>query len=363
MSIWLTVLGITILLGVTLDVLITTLTVGGGGPITSRLSARIWIIALKIHRHFPNHRFLALIGMSLLVLMTLLWFALTWLGWTLLFVSGEGAVITSPNLVPASFWERVYFVGYTLSTLGQGSYQPQGEPWQIATAIASINGFFLVTLTFAYLLPIVSAASQKRSYATYIASLGGTADEILIRAWNGENFGQFDQHLIALSVMLTELGESHLNYPILHYFHSIERYRAMTLSLVALDDALTLLQYGIPRSHQPDPAAVRSVRRASAAFLATLKSAYLNPTDENPPLPALELVRLEGIPTVNDSQFQQATQHLEQRRRILLELIRNDGWTWDAIASTRTTSRASNLDDHSALDDVVYMAVDQFPKV
>lgn len=358
----LNVLGVIILLAVTLDVLVTILTVGGGGPITSRLSAGIWAIALKVHHRYPNHRILGIIGLSLLVIMTLLWFALTWLGWMLLFMSDEGAVITASELVPANFWERVYFVGYTLSTLGQGNYQPQGQTWQIATAIASMNGFFLVTLTFAYLLPVVSAASEKRSCATYIASLGGTADEIVTRAWNGEDFGQFDQHLIALSGMLTQLGESHLTYPILHYFHSIERYRSMALSLVALDDALTLLQYGIPRKHQPDPAALRSVRRASAAFLATLKSAYLNPTEEIPPLPVLELVRLEGIPTVGDSQFQQASQHLEERRRVLLELVRNDGWTWDAIASTRTTSRASHLDDHSALDNVVYMGADRFPK-
>ncbi|MDY7022426.1 MAG: potassium channel family protein, partial [Cyanobacteriota bacterium] len=328
MSIGLSVLGIIILLGVTLDIWITTLTVGGGGPITSRLSSVLWKIALKIHRRYPNHRALATVGLSLLVLMTLLWFALTWLGWTLVFLSGPGAVITASGLVPASFWERVYFVGYTLSTLGQGNYQPQGSVWQMATVLASLNGFFMVTLIFAYLIPVVSAASDKRSCATYISSLGGTADEIVMRAWNGQNFGQFDQHLIALSGMLTRMGENHLTYPVLHYFHSIERSRSMALSLVALDDALTLLQYGIPRHCQPDPAALRSVRRSSSAFLATLKSAYLDPTDEDPPLPALALVRLEDIPTLSDSQFQAATEHLEGRRRILLELIQNEGWRW-----------------------------------
>ncbi|MEL7037247.1 MAG: hypothetical protein AAFO04_16725 [Cyanobacteria bacterium J06592_8] len=56
MSIGLSVLGIIILLGVTLDIWITTLTVGGGRPITSRFSAQLWTIALKIYRHRPNHR-------------------------------------------------------------------------------------------------------------------------------------------------------------------------------------------------------------------------------------------------------------------------------------------------------------------
>ncbi len=152
--------------------------------------------------------------------------------------------------------------------------------------------------------------------------------------------------------MLTQLGESHLTYPILHYFHSIERARSMPLSIVALDDALTLLQYGVKPDSRPDPAALGAIRRANAAFLKTLKSAYLEAANHDPPLPSLELLRVHGIPTVSESEFKQATKHITQRRRVLLALVRDDGWTWDAIASTQTTSRASSLDDHTIIDHV-----------
>ncbi len=36
-----------------------------------------------------------------------------------------------------------------------------------------------------------------------------------------------------------------------------------------------------------------------------------------------------------------------------MALIKNDGWTWDAIASSRTTNRATNLDDETQMNDLV----------
>ena len=352
MTTLLIIVGIIILTIVTIDVLITTLTVGGGGPITSRFSSGIWWIVLQIHHRKSSHRLLSTTGLVLLAGIALAWYLLTWVGWTFLFCAENSAVVNASSKIPADIWERIYFVGYTVSTLGMGDYQAQGRIWQIATAISSASGFFLVTLSIAYLLPIVSAASEKRAFATYLSSLGGTADEILGRAWNGHNFGELSSHLSSLTPTLTQQGEKHLAYPILHYFHSVERARSLSLSLVALDEALTLLQYGIPKKYQPEPAALGAARRASAAFLKTLKSAYLEPASRNPELPSLELLRSKGIPTVSDEEFWRRTKVITKRRRFLLALVENDGWTWDAICSTLTTNRASSLDDETLIDDV-----------
>ncbi|MGF1674964.1 MAG: ion channel [Rivularia sp. (in: cyanobacteria)] len=352
MPILLNILGLLTLTVVTIDVLVTTLTVGGGGPITSRISSGIWWIVLQIHQRKSNHRLLSITGLVLLSGIALLWYILTWVGWTLIFSSENSAVVNASSKIPADTWERIYFVGYTISTLGMGDYQAQGRIWQIATAIASTSGFFLVTLSIAYLLPIVSAASEKRAFAIYVASLGGTADEILIRAWNGHNFGDLSQHLSSLTPTLTQQGEKHLAYPVLHYFHSVERARSLALSIIALDEALTLLQYAIPDKYQPEPAVLGSVRRASAAFLKTLKSAYLEPATYNPQLPSLELLRNKGIPTVSDEEFFTRIKIITKRRRLLLALAENDGWNWDAIASSITTNRATSLDDETLIDDV-----------
>lgn len=353
MSTILIILGIVILGYTTFDVLVTTLTVGGGGPITSRISSGIWWLVLKIHHKKTSHRLLSITGLVLLAGIALAWYILTWIGWTLVFCAENSAVVNASSKIPADTWERIYFVGYNISTLGMGDYQAQGIVWQLTTAISSASGFFLVTLSIAYLLPIVSAASEKRAFATYISSLGGTADEILIRAWNGQGFGELSSHLSSLTPTLTQQGEKHLAYPVLHYFHSVERARSLSLSLIALDEALTLLQYGIPDKYQPEPAALGAARRASAAFLKTLKSAYLEPANYNPQLPSLELLRNKGIPTVSDEEFWERTKIITKRRRILLALAENDGWTWDAICSSLTTNRANSLDDETMIDDVM----------
>lgn len=353
MSNILAIIGIVILIYTTFDVLVTTLTVGGGGPITSRISSGIWWLVLQIHQKKSSHRLLSITGLVLLTGIALAWYLLTWVGWTFIFCAENSAVVNASSKIPADTWERIYFVGYNISTLGMGDYQAQGIVWQITTAISSASGFFLVTLSIAYLLPIVSAASEKRAFATYISSLGGTADEILSRAWNGQDFGELSSHLSSLTPTLTEQGEKHLAYPVLHYFHSVERARSLPLSLIALDEALTLLQYGIPQKYQPEPSVLGPVRRASAAFLKTLKSAYLEPASHNPQFPSLEMLRNKGIPTVSDEEFWENTKIITKRRRFLLALAENDGWTWDAICSTLTTNRASSLDDETLIDDVM----------
>ena len=350
MSVFLLVLGLFILAVISSDVLVTTLTLRGGGFLTDRFSSWLWHGATKIHRYHTNHRLLAAIGLLLVLGMAFLWYFMTWVAWSLIFNSFQDAIINSSNSEPASVWGRIYFTAYTLTTLGRGDYQPQTTFWHLLTGLAAANGFFLVTLSIAYLFPVVSAAIQKRSLAMYISSLGGTGDTILTNTWNGKDFGNLDQHLIALAPLIIGLSEQHLAYPVLHYFHTRERSRCLPLSLAALDEAMTLLQYAIPPNNRPDPAALNTARRACAAFIKTLKSDYIVPADSEPPLIPLQLLRERGIPIVSDRNFVLATGHLNKRRRLLLSLVRNDGWTWDAVASSITTNRATNLDDESILD-------------
>lgn len=342
--------GLLILIFVMFDVLVTTLTTNGAGSISGRLSYGLWWIALRIHRRHSNHRLLTVTGWIILMGTPLVWICLAWIGWAILFCGGDTAVVNSESDLPASIWERIYFTGYTLSTLGVGDYQAQGAIWQLATALASANGFFLFTLAIAYLLPVIAAVVLKRQIALYISALGGTPDDLLNRAWNGKDFGQLSQHLIVLTPMLTGMVESYLAYPILNYVHTPERSKSFVLSVVTLDEALTLLYYGVEKSCRPDKAALNPLRRASSAFLKTLKSAYVEPASENPTLPPLALLRDQGIPVVSDQEFLEATKHFILRRKLLLALVKHDGWNWDSVSSTATTNRASSLDDETAIE-------------
>ncbi|MGB2926324.1 MAG: ion channel [Limnothrix sp.] len=351
MSVLLLILGFVCLITVTSDILVTTLTVRGGGFLTNRVSSWLWHQATLIHRYKKsNHRLLEVMGLWLIIGMAISWYVLTWGAWSLIFCSFQDAIINSSDQAPASIWGRIYFTAYTMTTLGRGDYLPSHTIWHLLTAIASANGFFLFTLSITYLFPIVSAASQKHSLAVYITSLGGTADEILSRAWNGKDFGNLDQHLINLTPQIIDLAEKHLTYPVLHYFHTSTRVRCLPLSIVALDEALTLLKYAVPPEHIPDAATMNAVRRANTVFLKTLKSIYLEPNDDEPPIFPLSLLTIHAIPTVDNSDFVEETEQIHRRRKLLLALVENDGWSWGAIASSDTTNRGLGLDDKDTID-------------
>ena len=353
MSIFLLIAGFSLLFLTSADVLVTTLTVKGGGFLTNRVSAWIWHSAAKIHSHHTNHRLLGGTGLLLILGIALIWYLFTWVAWSLIFCSFSEAIINSSNGEPASIWGRICFVAYTITTLGRGDYQPSSTIWHLLTGLAAANGFFLVTLSIAYLFPVVSAATEKRILATYISCLGGTADEIIVKAWNGKDFGNLDQHLINLTPLIIGLGEKHLTYPVLHYFHTPLRSRCLPLSIVALDEAMSLLQYAIPLKHRPDSGALIPARRSCAAFLTTLKSDYIKPSRREPPLIPLKLLRNKGIPTVDDETYIKAFKQIGKRRKLLLALVKNDGWTWDAAASSLTTNRAKSLDDDLIVEDLI----------
>ena len=353
MSALLLIIGLVLLAVISSDVLVTTLTLRGGGFLTDRLSSWLWHGATKMHRRNANHRLLATIGLLLVLGMAFLWYLMTWVAWSLIFNSFSEAIVNSSDKAPASIWGRIYFTIYTLTTLGRGDYVPQTTFWHLLTGLASANGFFLVTLSIAYLFPVVSAAIQKRSLAIHVSTLGGTGDEILVNAWNGKDFGNLDQHLINLTPLIIGLSEQHLAYPVLHYFHTRERSRSLPLSLAALDEAMTLLQYAVPPEHRPDAASLNPARRACSAFLKTLKSDYIEPENYEPSLIPLKLLERHGIPTVGDRAFKQNIKHVSTRRKLLLALVRNDGWSWDAIASSLTTNRATSLDDETIIDSVI----------
>ena len=352
MSVLLLILGFVLLAVASSDVLITTLTVRGGGFLTNRFSSWLWHGATKLHRHNTNHRLLAGAGLLLILGMALIWYLCTWAAWSLIFCSFSNAIVNSSNNEPASIWGRIYFVAYTITTLGRGDYQPSNTIWHLLTGLAAANGFFLVTLSIAYLFPVVSAATEKRTLAVYISCLGGSADEILTKAWNGKDFGNLDQHLINLTSLIVNLGEKHLTYPVLHYFHTPWRSRCLPLSIVVLDEAMSLMQYAVPLEIRPDPAVLFPARRSCAAFLSTLKSDYIKPSPQAPPSIPLELLRQKGIPTFEDLTYLKAIQQIDKRRKLLLALVENDGWSWDAAASSLTTNRAKSLDDDEIVEDL-----------
>lgn len=320
----------------------------GGGPLTNRVTALVWRVVLAVHRRRPAHGLLTAAGVAGILLVTLVWLALVWGGWTLVFSSDPGAVVWSDSRRPATLAERSRYAGFTMVTLGMGDFEPEGGRWKIATALAAASGFSLITLSLTYLTPLVGAATAKRQLGLYLSTLGRTPDEVVRQAWDGESCAALEPHLQNLAPMIALLAERHLTYPALHHFHA-RRQSAVAPGLAALDDALTLLAVACRPGCGPSPALALSTRRAIDALLGTLDSAFIDPAGEAPPPPDVEPLRRAGVPLAGDAAIADRFAEHEVRRRLLGAFVDSDGWSWrDVEAAEAERPREERLDPPAA---------------
>lgn len=349
MDIFWAVLGILLLVLVSIDILWTTLLIAGGGPVTNLIVSFLWGIFLYFHKKTKVHKLLSYGGLVVIIVNLLVWVGLTYLSWVLIFSSNEQAILLGETKAPADLGSRIYYVGYTLITLGVGDYVAGSDLWQIVTIIASANGFILVTLSITYLLPIVSSVVQKRSLGGYIFSLGETPCQILTNAWNGTDYSSLSSHFSSLSPQILELSQKHLAYPILHCFHTPNRHTATAPNIAALDEALTILEYGIPPSQQPVKLTTNTLRNSISIFLGNRHSPYLKKESNPPPSPDLEIFEVNSIST---DQFELEVRRLKKRRKILLSFVNHDGWEWDEVINPPHSSNKDLLEDPMLLNKV-----------
>ncbi len=324
MTVLLLLAGFVLLATVAYDVIATTLSVGAAaGPLTSRLARGWWGFARR-HAARPDSRIIVSAGPVVLLLTIGLWLGLLWAGWTLVFAADPDAVISSATGEPASGWSRVYFAGFTVFTLGVGDYIPLGQPWEILTAIASVSGLGLVTLAITYLMPVVSAVTIRRAQASTIAGMGRTPEAIVVSGLRDGRFPYFEHRLQALSDSIMETAESHLSYPVLHYFHSRERHVDLRTQTYVLDEAVTLLQQGVAPGSRPHPAVLDGLRHAitQLAERATDGSSDVTP----PAAPDLSVLRRAGIPTVDDDTFERSVAGLTEHRRRVAHFANESLW-------------------------------------
>jgi len=308
------------------DLAWTTVAAGSGaGPISGRLAAGLWQVALAAHRRRPSHTLLSVAGISTVFSVLALWIALVLAGWLLVFAASDGAVRVSQTSAAADLFSRAYFVGYSVFTLGNGDYRPGAGVWQLATVLAAGTGLVLVTLSITYLVPVASAVALRRQLASTVTALGSSPHEIVTTAWDGDAFTDLSRHLVDLGTLVETSRQQHLTYPVLHYFHSRSPDSAAAPNLTNLTQALHLLCHGVAPAVRPAPAVLVPLERTLDAFLSTLRSAHLDPAEPLPP-PALTPLADAGIPTVEAALYAGADEPTEHRRALLAGLLADDGW-------------------------------------
>lgn len=325
MSVWMMIVGAALIGLAAFDAAVTTLsTSSAGGPITSRLARSWWSAAHRLARR-PTSMLLTSSGPAILVATVTVWLVLLWSGWTLVFAAEPSAVVSSSSRVPTDLWGRAYFAGFTIFTLGIGDQVPVGAVWQLLTVVSTVSGLALTTTAITYLVPVVTAATDRNTQASTIAGLGGQAHRIVLNAADGGSVRYLEPVLLQLTSSLLLTAERHLAYPILHYFHPRDVRTELRLQLPALDDALTLIEHGLTdQVGRPHPAAIDGAR---AAIGQLLELAHLSPRTSAPPL---DLAPLRvALPTVDDRAFATALEPLRGRRERLAAYAAQSGWSRD----------------------------------
>lgn len=326
MNIVLLISGISIAFIVLIDFTYTTLSANGVGFLTGRISRAIWRIFLVVCRHRGSNKFFNHSGMVTIIANLITWLSLTWLANSLIVISDPKSIVNATTQAPATALEKVYFVGYTLSTLGLGDFKPGTDFWRLFTVLVSLSGITILTIAITYLVQVLTAEIDKRQLSIYIATLGGTPQGILINGWNGKNFKKLQLDFDGLSNMILAHSQYHLAFPILHHFHSSDIKESTAINLTALDEALTILALCIPEAAQAD-LDVGSLRKALTTYLITLESDFIHPSDEALPLPSLTLLQEANIPLCDDEEsIRRGYKKLTTRRKLLKALLENDGW-------------------------------------
>ncbi|MEZ7499026.1 potassium channel family protein [Flavobacterium sp. Arc3] len=320
--------GVILLLATAADLINTSLSGRGAGFISKRLSKSIWNILLILTKKTGRRKILDLGGAIILVSILINWLLLIWISASLLFISCPDSLINVETNSPTTVINKIFYTGYTLSTLGLGDIEPEGNFWDILTAILSFTGLILISISITYLIPVVSAEIMKRKISVHINTLGGSVEEILLNYWNGKDFKELEQPFISLIDSIILHAQNHKAYSVLHFFHSSDRKEAFVLNLTNLDEVLTVLLHNIPAEQGPSFNVLIRLRKAISSYLVTLPATFITPGKKTPPVLILTALENKGIKVISGEKVDLEYAKLKTRRRLLLSLIKDDGREW-----------------------------------
>lgn len=328
------VVGVALITSGVIDLIWTTLWVdSGAGPLTASLMANTWR-GLRTFEH-RRSRILSLSGPLVLTLTLVMWILLLWVGWTLIFASDPNALNYTRGPEPVSWLGRIYFVAYTMFTMGNGDFSPASGTWRIVTALTNGSGMILLTLSVTYVINVLQAVVKARSFASSVRGVGKRGETFVRTGWNGNNLTEHDLPLDTFMSQLGTIASQHEAYPILHYYRSKGQRHSTPIAVAVFDDALTLLRYGVSQQDRPNKPLVETARSSVEDYLQSVYGLPVQSADHLPPNPDLSALQREGIPTVSADEFDEALDKNSDRRRRLLGVVESQAWQWPSDGDTR----------------------------
>ena len=316
-------------LGVLIDIIKTTLSMQGGGWLTSSVSHTIWNFAFSLARGNPKSRILDHIGYTLLVLIVIIWVVLLWLSFFVLLQSTPDSVVNTTTHIPATTWQKLYYAGFVLSTMGTGDFIASTNLWRMVSDVYAVSGLIFITMSITYFIPVLSAVIKQRELSIGLNSLGRTPFEILNNGWNGRNFNRFIKQTSKFSKSISKHSQNHRAYPVIHFFHNPEPNSSIILQLTKLYEALLILQNGVKKDNLPHPQEIAPLKDSLENYLEVVQDvSRLKVRNEIPP--KIYRNSLNEGDFVEPSEVELSAEN-QKKRIVFLKLLKNAGWDWKII--------------------------------
>lgn len=323
--------GIILYFAIVIDILQTTLSMQGGGWLTSRFSHFFWKFFLMISGKNGRSKILSRTGYILLISIVLIWVFFLWTSLVLILYGYPGAIIDSTTKIPASFWQIVYYSGYSLSTLGMGDYVASADIWRILTSIYSFTGLILLTMSVTYFIPVLSAVIDQRKLGISLSTLGSSPEEIVITCWNGENFDPLLSKVDKFSDSIIKYSQQHRAYPVIHYFHNNKEKNAIILQLARLYEALLIISYEVKEEFRPGDETLKPLYVAYENYFEVIAEVtHIKPVNSDPPFSEtgkLSEKKMLGALGSNNKYSEEVIGN----RKLFKTLIEQEGWNWNLV--------------------------------
>jgi hypothetical protein len=231
----LTILGTGLVFLVTYDVYATILHARArSGPIGENLNRAAWrsvrFVALRLPRQ-RRHRMLNMVGPLLLPSLIIIYILLLVLGFALIYYTRmPSQFVVAPEAASRPWVESLYFSGITLTTVGYGDIAPHTMLMRLAALVESASGFALISLTVTYLITVYGALERKRAVALsfyHQAEEGADVAGFIAHHFVGGQFYGLEATLRQATRDIQGLLESHVEHPVIHYFHPVEVYKSL----------------------------------------------------------------------------------------------------------------------------------------
>lgn len=229
------------------------------GPVGESLNRSVWRLArgfaFRLSRG-ARHKLLNMVGPLLLPLLILVYLVLLVLAFALVYYPHVPDGFTFAAARPGAGWaDAIYFSGCTLTTVGYGDMSPQLTPLRFLALVESAGGLIVISLAITYMLTVYAGLERKRAVAVSLYhQAGGGADVAGFIAHHfveGRFYGLRDA-LRTVTRDLQGLHESHIDHPVIHYFHPVEVYKGTPRVLFLLLETCTVIRAALDREQNQD---------------------------------------------------------------------------------------------------------------